>query len=54
MPPDGWKAVKIEGEKDWVEWHRVSDEPCGDCGLKAKESGCFYPGVTMQSHPHQV
>jgi hypothetical protein len=44
MPPDGWKAVKIEGEKDWVEWHRVSDEPCGDCGLKAKEPGCFYPG----------
>lgn len=42
-PYKGYKAVPKKNNGHYVEWHRISNEKEGDCGLKSKEQGCFYP-----------
>lgn len=41
---EGWHIKNWSSYEKWIEYVRWNQTDKGDCGLKTKESGCFYPG----------
>lgn len=40
----GWLIKDWNNIGKWIEYVRWNPTDEGDCGLKSKEPGCFYPG----------